>query len=174
MDLTLKEVLKELEPALMSLTIFYVFAFYPLAIYFWSQAEHHIIYYFFMAGIGLVSGWLLHSVLKDYLAQRRAMLTEIMALFNMINIVICSVFIAFPLKFYYLSSKWFLNLFKDASELVYVGPDVMRAVVVFILISNIFFFIYVIKYKPQEQEQDVQPQNQNNQIPPKYRDYNNI
>ncbi len=169
MDLTLKEVLRELEPALMSLTIFYVFAFYPLAIYFWSQANYHFIYYSFMGGIGLVSGWLLHSILKDYLAQRRAMLTEIMALFNMINIVISAVFIAFPLKFYYLSSKWFLNLFKDASGMVYVGPDVMRAVVVFFLVSNIFFFIYVIRYKPQESEQ--QTQNPNTQIPPGYNLY---
>ena len=164
MDITLKEVLRQIEPALISLTIFYVFALYPLAIYFWSQSKYHAVYYSFIAAIGFISSWLLHNVLTDFVKERRAMLTEIMALFNMLNLVICLIFIVFPLKFYYGSSKWFLGIFKSVEGFIYHGPDVLRASTIFILVSNIFFFLQVIRNKPKQEEEN--PEASSDYLPP--------
>jgi len=155
MDAKLSDLLRELKPALISLTVFYVFAFYPLAIYFWSQADYHFVYYIFMGAIGFVSSWLLHNVLEEYITERRSMITEIMALFNILNIIICLVFIAFPLRFYYGSSKIFLSIFKDITNFVYVGPDILRAATIFILISNLLFFLKLLSDKPAENQEQI-------------------
>jgi len=134
----IKSIFKYHRGAITAIALLHIFTFIPAAMVFWLEKQEnlHIVYYFFIAAVAVITSWVMGIVTKDAKPNVKHYLIKMELVFLIIS------FLAAPflLTFYFETAIFFSNFFEEIISHSYFGPNRIVSMAVIFVFYNLFFY----------------------------------
>jgi len=134
----IKSIFRQHRGAMTAIALLHIFTFIPAAMVFWLENEinPHIIYYFFIAAVAIITSWIMSTITKE----SRPTVSHYLIKMEIIFAIMAFLAAPFLLTFYFETAVFFANFFEKVFSPEYLGPNRIISAAIIFIFYNLFFY----------------------------------